>query len=137
MTSALTACFILQVPLGVYLKDENKLNEMVDILDELHKYVPMVKTTEVYETAGPSGCKETAEINMCHFHHILIGGDQLTVARVRGSQDSRYNSNNGRRRLEGFIPVIEDWHTKMCAMKVRFRFLTLGLRLGRHECVSS
>ena len=53
---------------------------------------------------------------MCHFHHILIGligGDQLTVARVRGSQDSRYNSNNGRRRLEGFIPVIEDWHTKM------------------------
>eukprot|EP00731_Ephydatia_muelleri_P021588 Em0014g179a len=37
-------------PLGVYLKDENKLNEMVDILDQLHKYVPMVKTTEVYET---------------------------------------------------------------------------------------
>ena len=71
----------------MYLKDENKLNEMVDILDELHKYVPMVKTTEVYETAGPSGCMETAEINMCHFHHIL-----MTVARVRGSQDSRYNS---------------------------------------------
>ena len=103
------------------MKDENKLNEMVDILDELHKYVPMVKTTEVYETAGPRGCMETAEIKMCHIHHILFGGDQLTVARVRGSQDSHYNSNNGRRRLEGFIPVIEDWHTKMCAMKVRFQ----------------
>ena len=110
--------FIPQVPLGVHLKDENKLNDMVDILDELHKYVPMVKTTETFDTAGPSGSWEVAEIDVCHFHHILIGGDQLTVARVRGSQRARRNSNNGKSRFEGFVPVIEDWHTKMCAMKV-------------------
>ena len=58
------------------------------------------------------------EINICHFHHILLGGDQLTVVRVRGRQSARKNMNNGRGRLEGSIPVIEDWHTNMCAMMV-------------------
>ena len=100
------------------MKDEKKLNDMVDILLELHKYVPMTRTTEAFDIAGPGGCMEVEEIDICHFHHILLGGDQLTVARVRGSQGARRNMNNGKGRLEGLIPVIEDWHTKMCAMKV-------------------
>ena len=31
----------------------------------------MVKTTEVFDAAGPSGCMEFAENNDCHLHHIL------------------------------------------------------------------
>ncbi|KAL5475074.1 hypothetical protein EMCRGX_G027128 [Ephydatia muelleri] len=92
--------YLPAAPLGVYLKDENKLNEMVDILDQLHKYVPMVKTTEVYETVVVR--KQLRSI-CATFTISSLGDDQLTVARVRGSQDSRYNSNNGRRRLEGSI----------------------------------
>ena len=53
-----------------------------------------------------------------HFCQILIGGDQVTAARVRGSQSIRRNSDNGRMRLDAFIPVVEDWHTKMCFMQV-------------------
>ena len=45
-------------------------------------------------------------------YNISIGGDQLTVARIRGSQRVLFNSENGREHLEGFIPMIEDWHTK-------------------------
>ena len=112
-------CSHTQVTLGVYLKNEKKLSDMVDILHDLHKYVPMMRTTEFCDIAGPSGgCMGVEEINICHFHHILLGRDQLIVARVCGSQCARKNMRNGRGCLKGLIPVIEDWHTKMCAMKV-------------------
>lgn len=42
----------------------------------------------------------------------------VRMTRIRGSQRVLCNSENGRERLEGFIPVIEDWHTKMCFMEV-------------------
>ena len=108
----------LHLPHHQHLKDEKKLSDMVDILHERHKYVPMMRTTEFFDIAGPSGCMGVEEINICHFHHILLGGDQFTVTRVCGSQSARKKMNNGRGCLEGLIPVIEDWHTKMCAMKV-------------------
>eukprot|EP00731_Ephydatia_muelleri_P034358 Em0056g17a len=47
-----------------------------------------------------------------------VGGDQLTVSRFHGSQGILHNCDNGGERGEGLIPVIEDWHTKMCYMKV-------------------
>ena len=37
------------MPLGVILKNENVLNEMVEKLDELHKYVPTKQTTQELE----------------------------------------------------------------------------------------
>ena len=43
---------------------------------------------------------------------------QLTVARIRCSQGVQFNAENGEERQEGIIPVIEDWHAKMCCMKV-------------------
>ena len=49
---------------------------------------------------------------------IPIGGDQLTIARILGSQKILSNSENGDERLERLIAVIEDWHTKMCFMEV-------------------
>jgi len=35
-------------PLGVILKNENKTDKMVDILDILHKYVPSERSTQNY-----------------------------------------------------------------------------------------
>ena len=109
---------ILQVPLGVVLKNENILNDMVDILDELHIYVPKTSSTQSYDTCAEDGGTRTVDVTTNHFSHILLGGDQLTVARVRGSQGALLNSDSGVERVEGFVPVIEDWHTKMCYMKV-------------------
>ena len=85
------------MPLGVILKNENVLNEMVDILDELHKYVPTKQTIEEFEVVHSEDKIEHLSLKVDHFQHILLGGDQLTVARIRGCQWMRNNSeNNGR-----------------------------------------
>jgi len=55
---------------------------------------------------------------MDHFQHILFGGDQLTVARARGAQGILSNSHTGFDRLEGLVPVVEDWHAKVCILEV-------------------
>ncbi|KAL5510365.1 hypothetical protein EMCRGX_G005898 [Ephydatia muelleri] len=111
------------VPLGVLLKNENVLDDMVDILDALHKYVPKKTSIQSVDICEESGATRTMDLQIHHFHHILLGGDQLTVARVRGSQGIVSNSYNGSERIEGFIPVIEDWHTKMCYMQVVWKRL--------------
>ena len=43
------------------MKNENKLDEMVSILDALHKFYGVVNRMSD------------------NFHHILFGGDQVTV----------------------------------------------------------
>ena len=91
------------------MKNENDLNEMGEILDCLGKYVPFIENIE-YE--------DEDELKVHHFHHILLGGDQVTVARVRSAQRMRQNSESGQRRLQGFIPVIEDWHAKLVLLGV-------------------
>ena len=52
------------------------------------------------------------------FHQILFGGDQLTVARARGSQRIQVNSESQADRLQGLVPVAEDWHTKVTLLEV-------------------
>ena len=47
----------------------------------------------------------------------LVGGDQVTVARIRGAQRIRGNSETSQR-LEGILPVAEDLHAKMCFLEV-------------------
>ena len=51
-------------------------------------------------------------------HHLLIGGDQLTVKRIKGAQSLRKNSTHAAGRLEGFVPVSENWHAKVCFLQV-------------------
>ena len=107
-----------QIPLGVLLKNENVIDDMVHILDALHKYVPTTTSNKTVQICEESEAIRALDIDIHHFRHILLGGDQLTVARIRGTQCALSNSENGSERLEGFIPVIEDWHTKLCYMQV-------------------
>ena len=44
----------------------------------------------------------------------------MTAARIRGSKRVMSNSESGTDALDGFIPVVEDWHTKMCLLEVFF-----------------
>ena len=61
--------FTFQVPLGIILKSEQKNDEMQDILDDLHQYVPTVTTTEKINPPGyPS-----VYIPHDHFHHLAFG----------------------------------------------------------------
>ena len=100
--------FALQVPLGVILKNEMKGDEMVEIVKHLHQYVPSVEYSEQVTISS----SENVTLVKSTSHQILLGGDQLTAARVRSAQRSRLNSETISEKLSGFIAVVEDWHTK-------------------------
>ena len=71
------------------LKNENKLVDMISIMKSLHKYVPTTCTEQ--EVTLSTGQKDVAE--NYKFHQIQFGGDQLTCARVRGSQTVKKMTN--------------------------------------------
>lgn len=58
-------------------------------------------------------------VSIDRMHQLLFGGDQLTVARARGAIMIRENSEHAQGRLEGFVPVVEDWHAKVCLLEVQ------------------
>lgn len=105
-----------QIPLGVILKSENKTDEMCEIMERMHQYVPHVQAS--HDFVNPV-TEDVMKIQGDHFYHILFGGDQLTAARARGSQRVRMNSDDGLSRFEGLIPVVEDWHAKVILLQVR------------------
>ena len=105
----------IQVPLGVLLKNENKVDEMVDVITHLHDYVPTV--TKTGNVMVP-GCEQPKSVLLQNFHHILLGGDQVTVVRALSSQSVRRNSTNSSDKLEGIVPVCEDWHARVVLLQV-------------------
>lgn len=84
----------------------------------------------------PNG--EELDFDDTKFAKIIFGGDQLTVARVRGTQGLRLSEDKAVDRLEGLIPVIEDWHVRMSLMKVCHPCsstpLYTGMSLGAMQC---
>ena len=93
----------MQVPLGVLKKNENKTEDMIDILDHIqHRYVPFV--------GG-------------HTKFIFLGGDQLTREHAVHAQDAKAQSNGTRKRLKGVIPKSEDWHALMCFHQVSSKYI--------------
>ena len=88
---------------------------MVDILTHLHKYVPYKEFTRevVIPSLGEAVSEETATV--CK---TLFGGDQLTAARARGAITAMSNASSTAKRLEGLIPVIEDWHAQVTLLEV-------------------
>ena len=103
------------MPLGILQRNENKVEEMCDIMDKIHDYVP---SKHVVETFPLFEDDDDVEIDEEMFHQILLGGDQLTIARARGSIAARQDHRTRRERLEGLFPVVEDWHAKQCLLKV-------------------
>lgn len=55
---------------------------------------------------------------MIYLNTNFVGGDLMTASRIRGSQRIRSNAEREKEQLLGFIPVVEDWHAKMCFMEV-------------------
>lgn len=94
--------------------NENKLDEMSHILDH---YMTLVPTVEI---EGHHKLPNGSEIDFddTRFFSIIFGGDQLTVARMRGVQALRDTHSKRADRFEGLIPVVEDWHARMTVMKV-------------------
>ena len=100
------------------MKNENKGDEMVDILSELHQYVPSFDYGEkVYEV--PSG--RTLTVPQSCVRRILVAGDQLTAARVRAAKRARANSLSVGSRLEGLEPTAADFHVLLNLLDVSFQ----------------
>ena len=93
--------------------NENKTDEMVSILTHLHQYVPKrSEESAVYvESTG-----DTEVVLIESLFPLLVGGDQLTSERIRGAQSVRKNSTTPTGRLQGIVPVSEDWHAKACML---------------------
>ena len=102
------------MPLGVLPYNETAYEDMIQILTHAQKYVPS-KTVE-RNLVLPN--KDTISYEEEHYAVTIIGGDQLTVARARGAQRIRSNSTKSEDRLDGLLPVTEDWHAKMCLLQV-------------------
>lgn len=105
----------IQVPLGVLFKNEVSHEDMIDIMSHLQQYVPC--NTAEDEITDPLTNKPE-KVYIDHFHHILFGGDQLTVERSVRAEKERINEARGTDRLEGLLPVVEDWHAKVAFLKV-------------------
>lgn len=78
--------------MGIYivLKNEDKGDEMVDIMSHLHQYVSTLSSIREH-TVSSTG--ETVQKESATFHPIHVGGDQLTVARARGAIKAKVNSH--------------------------------------------
>ena len=105
----------MYIQLGIILKNENKLDEMVNILEHFTSMFPhYVEKRKLIYLVLKSKCQSQVD----DFHQILLGGDQLTVACIRGAQRIRANSESASGCLQGFVPMVEDWHAKQCFMGV-------------------
>ena len=71
----------LQIPMGVLLHNENRLDEMSKILEHFMTFVPTLPKEG--EITLHNGSKVTFDDT--EFFKLLLGGDQLTAARIRGT----------------------------------------------------
>lgn len=79
------------VPLGVLAKSEQRGEDMVDILQHIHQYVPRLASGEHYPT--------------------FFDGDQVTRERASGAQDTKLQADEEAQNLKGVIAQAADWHT--------------------------
>ncbi|CAC5390067.1 unnamed protein product [Mytilus coruscus] len=96
---------IFQIPLGILEKDENKTEEMIEIIEHLQQYTP-----KAHDKMMP----------------LLMGGDGLSVERWEGAQRARADGISQEDRLEGFIWKSEDWHAHVISLQDTFNQLFKG-----------
>ena len=92
---------------------------MVDILTHLHQYVPVkifMKEVFIPRISQVVTTQETV------LSKVLFRGDQLTTARARGTIKAMSNASTAAKRLEGFIPVSEDWHAQVAFLGVIWKY---------------
>jgi len=96
------------VPLGIIQHNENELESMCKILEHLYNYIPKHCDTEtVFLENG-----QPVEYEKYQLHPMILAGDQLTSARIRGAQASRSHGDNSLEKLDGFVPATMDWHSQ-------------------------
>ena len=90
----------------------------MSILQKLHIYVPSNECTTTDEVTDK-------QIRIDSLHNILFRGDQFTRKSAQAAKVASQNHITPIDRLEGFIPVCEDWHAKKFFLEVCYYTLWL------------
>ena len=92
------ALCIMQIPLGVITKNEQKMEEMIEIMEQLQSYIPRYK--------------EGSQMQ------IFFAGDQLTCERIRGAKRARKQPDDTSQRFSAFVENPGDWHALVAFYQV-------------------
>ena len=103
---------ILQINVGVLMKSEQYNEDMTDICEFIHKYVPGHDESDDWSKKPEKS---------------LSGGDYLTFERHKQAQSSKRNGRTPSKRLEGLIPKMEEFHNQAEVLKVYVKFVILTL----------
>lgn len=96
---------------------------MVEVMEHLHKYIPERIVKEHYVIDDIDMVIEKSSISP-----VLFGGDQLTASRARSAKKAKINSTTSSKRMDGLVPVAEDWHTKLTLLSVSSYLRKLTMR---------
>ena len=66
-------------------------------MEQLHAYVPTVSMTKEFPVEGTG---DSVLLDDYNFHRILVGGDQLTAVRCRGSAAAHSDHQTSLERLQ-------------------------------------
>lgn len=67
-----------KVPLGIFLKGEQSYDEMVEVLDHMHQYIPTVST--VGEVSVTADSQQRVEVVTDRVHPIALGMSWLCLS---------------------------------------------------------
>lgn len=88
---------------------------MEEILCHLHQYVSQIQCEKQIQVSERN---TTVTVVEGATHSILLEGYQLSQARAHSAIKAKANSEMPHKKLEGIIPSIEDWHTKLTLFEV-------------------
>ena len=108
--------------MSIITRNENKGDEIVDIMETIHSYVPMLQTSCQVFVAS---LNQHIDVQEARSFPILLHGDFFTAARARGAKKIKINSDSPSSRFEGLVPAAADWHTKLKVFGVRYNIILM------------
>lgn len=98
-----TFFFTIQVNIGVYKKNEQYNDQLTDILELAHKYVPG---------------NDNENSDATNLTPTLFLGDYLTFERAKEASRGKRNSPNDSKQLKGLVPGVTEFHNQAELLKV-------------------
>jgi len=114
------------------------MKEMTEILDNLNKYVPINQATEIIDIDRRSFNvdidrrsfnvdidRRSFNVDKSAISRRLLFSDQLTVACVHGANILCSTHLTADQTLQGFLPVVADWHARLCLFIVSIKYVCI------------
>ena len=96
--------------------------DMIKAHEHIQQYAPSKEVEQELIFPNQTGQETVVKFVEKKYRTTIVSGDQLTVSHIRGSQRIRGNSDTSER-LDGLLPVSDNWHSKMRFMEVRLNFI--------------